>query len=888
MGLPFVLVEGVPVFAGIEQDQLVGLQVPSGEEVSFDAGDVVGFVSIDPAAVFWGAEMQLVRGEQRIAAEARRAGRYKPRGQLFEPLPPEEVSGFPSRTLLQHRSDVPSLDTIRLSALFAVSTVRTSIEQAEKSFNCFVELYEAAGRELPGVSSIKMCFRGLQNSKSRMFAEVAAYAPVVRSAIGQGLRDRELRRYLARSTDLPAGLGVSKLSFTLALLGQDCVCLDARILTRIFGSRDRATEVESGWRKSGSRVSESALQRYEAVEDAFIQGNPFYRPNDPLGRARAQWMSWESVGGRGATHSVWLNVVTRERRPMAAEIKLAAHEARRATPDVRLWSSKALYETLKANEPAYTEYLNVNRFAPGGSLWTLRTIEPVEPNVYPRAIIEWVDSREVSPNRLVLDVVNHRSAKLFDVRLTYWDNRGYGTFHSRDGTVDVADMDNPEKVLGSLIDKFRGAISGVREATRLVAVRDERARFHGTIPDVREASAARPMSSRELYEWLAANEPAYTEYLNVNRHASGGDGPWTLHSVVGPTGEGETILTWTSGRHRLTLVVLAFSGNSVSARLFLDDEQPQLATVTTTRLDDPQALLGRLVSKYEGRIPGVREDAVDPRMTPAKFSAIYLAVAEMGDVSYVEEFENDPRVPILAGALARVGVTSIDSFLGYGSFGVAARLPNRSVVKLTGDVDEVQVGAVLVGKRLPNVVAIHGSWYVRGVRANVEIGWDDEHDLSIRKRVRVGLLIEQLVSTEEVQGYDYGAPGRHLTEVVYDFKERTGNDFASYVKLSLRRKREKLAQASVELEEVLRRTGRPLERDVADALAQLRSVGVYAIDVHGNNVGWDPIDRRYRVFDVGVGSPPPDAVRPGSVGGGKRRERMAAEAVAPTVHVTEI
>ena len=245
----------------------------------------------------------------RKVAEARHAPSYRPRGARFDPhdLP---LSGFPSATLLRHRAQVPSVDTIRLSGLFAVSTVRTSIEQAEKSFNCFVELYQARGRELPDIADIRNCFRGLQNTKSRMFYEVAEYAPVIQDAIVAGLRDRELRRFLVRETDLPVGLGVTKMSFTLALLGHDCVCLDARLLGRMFGSHGEALGIEKGWEKRGSHVSELALRRYEKAEDAFLAKNPFYDPADPIGRARAQWMSWESVGKQAATHSVWLNVVT--------------------------------------------------------------------------------------------------------------------------------------------------------------------------------------------------------------------------------------------------------------------------------------------------------------------------------------------------------------------------------------------------------------------------------------------------------------------------------------------------------------------------------------------------------------------------------------------------
>lgn len=311
MNLPFVLVRSgrtdTPLFSGIENGTLVGILVPSGEAFTFEPEEVVAAMSVDPAAVYWGIAVEWARAAQRRAAEAPK--RIPAKGHLFDPSLP--MTGFPEDTLLRHRGEVPSVDTIRLSGLFAVSTVRTSIEEAEKSFNCFVELYEKKGRqELPDIADIRGCFRGLQNTKSRMFFEVAEYAPVIRDAIARGLRDRELRRYLVRETDLPVGLGVTKMSFTLALLGHDCVCLDARLLVRMFGSRDKATDVESGWGKTGAHVSELSLARYEKVEDAFLKGNPFYQVGSPIGRARAQWMSWESVGGAAAKHSVWLSVVS--------------------------------------------------------------------------------------------------------------------------------------------------------------------------------------------------------------------------------------------------------------------------------------------------------------------------------------------------------------------------------------------------------------------------------------------------------------------------------------------------------------------------------------------------------------------------------------------------
>jgi len=225
-------------------------------------------------------------------------------------LPPGVLSGFPTaaRTLRKHRADLPSVDTITISGIFALSTVRTSIAEAEKSFSCFGDLYRAEGRSMPSIQDLVRCFRGLQNTKAAMFAGMRDYAPVIRQVMAMGYQDRELRSVLALDSDLPVGLGLAKLSFTLALLGQDTICLDGRLLGALFKSTDRK-DFERATGKRKGRVPEKALLTYEAAEDAFLEGNRFYDPRDPLGRARAQWQSWESVGKRGAEHGVWLDLL---------------------------------------------------------------------------------------------------------------------------------------------------------------------------------------------------------------------------------------------------------------------------------------------------------------------------------------------------------------------------------------------------------------------------------------------------------------------------------------------------------------------------------------------------------------------------------------------------
>jgi hypothetical protein len=225
----------------------------------------------------------------------------------FQPLSGYAVTGYPEvrAQLLKHRAETPSIETIRLSAIFAGSTIMVGIEQAEKAFSCIADLFRQRGRQFPTLEEIRGCILsiGLLEMRSRMYSEVAAWAPAAQSAIQRGLKDNALREFLVLSTDLPTGLSLAKVSFTLALLGHDCICLDARLLQRMYGAKGR--EVAKGWGKGGKL----GLARYEAVEAAFLAGNPFYRVDDPIGRARAQWMSWEEVGGAAASHAVWLGVV---------------------------------------------------------------------------------------------------------------------------------------------------------------------------------------------------------------------------------------------------------------------------------------------------------------------------------------------------------------------------------------------------------------------------------------------------------------------------------------------------------------------------------------------------------------------------------------------------
>lgn len=301
----------IPALVGYHDELLTAVDLTLGE--SWEAMYIAGAANADPAAVFFGMNPGFVEAESRRAAEGARVRPLRPRGQLFLP-PPGFITGYAEvrSTLERHRAELPTVDAIRHSAVFAGMTIRTGIETAERAYACIVSLYRSHGGQFAPLEKVRSCIASLGFPKTRepMYREIQAWAPIVRAAMERGLRDRELRRYLILETRVPTLLSIAKISFTLALLGQDCVCLDARLLNR--------SGIIEDWKGN----TPLALARYERAEDAFVAGNPNYDPADPIGRARAQWISWEVSPVRGeakpASHSVWLNVV---RRPEPAKLQ---------------------------------------------------------------------------------------------------------------------------------------------------------------------------------------------------------------------------------------------------------------------------------------------------------------------------------------------------------------------------------------------------------------------------------------------------------------------------------------------------------------------------------------------------------------------------------------
>jgi len=365
--LPFALVrtargDVAPVLLGDSgDDQLTGVSI-LGDLVSLAPRDIVGAVSVEPSAVFYGVHAELQSESLQMAAEedipeatrlklqAKRGDvikkypglqvrkgqsfKVRPRGARFQwtPEKPQGLSAFPEvkPVLLRQRASVPTLDTIRMAIIFAGLTVHAGTEEAEETFTMLLQRYESMHGAMPPVEMIQdILQRHLPTARGLMYETAMPWSVATQEALKRGLRDRELRRYLW--IDLPLedqveSVGLAKMSFALMLLGQNVCCADTWILGAMFAEkpfdtsdpqaaairRRAAAEDISGqwkWAKAAS-TRELGLRRYEQIEDALVSGNPWHDrdPGNPLSRAQTQWVSWEWALGVPASHRPWLEI----------------------------------------------------------------------------------------------------------------------------------------------------------------------------------------------------------------------------------------------------------------------------------------------------------------------------------------------------------------------------------------------------------------------------------------------------------------------------------------------------------------------------------------------------------------------------------------------------
>lgn len=221
------------------------------------------------------------------------------------PLETEFSSGYTAYArdaALFWRDFGASSQVILTAGVFALASIRTGIQSTLKlTASLTPYLVENA---LPDRKTlVSLCQNagvGIQENRAEWFLDFEKYVPIIEEKINQeGLRDDYLRSVLCIEKGLPVGLSTAKISFILAILGNNLGCLDARILNWAYGDGADKISKDIARKAPNGKVKESAYELYEDIEDDVLTNVPYFVPTDPLGLARAQWMLWEQLGKSG-------------------------------------------------------------------------------------------------------------------------------------------------------------------------------------------------------------------------------------------------------------------------------------------------------------------------------------------------------------------------------------------------------------------------------------------------------------------------------------------------------------------------------------------------------------------------------------------------------------
>lgn len=260
--------------------------------------DIVAVAQAEPARVSFAPELGVE--SLRMAANRAKVLRFQPRRKKPE-VPTSFVTGYErySRDLaLYWREHGVGTQPLLAAGVFSLSSIQTPITSALRLFAMLTP--HVIDDQLPAAATLRRIVQrsraGFHNSRTRWYESFASWRHRVVRAIDDGLQDDPLRRELTRR-DLPEGLGLAKLSFTLALVGQNLGCLDARILTWAFGAKRSKTFTGKMSKTRSGGYSPAVYNAYRRAErDILMRDSPFYDPDDPVALARSQWMLWESLG----------------------------------------------------------------------------------------------------------------------------------------------------------------------------------------------------------------------------------------------------------------------------------------------------------------------------------------------------------------------------------------------------------------------------------------------------------------------------------------------------------------------------------------------------------------------------------------------------------------
>lgn len=271
--------------------------------VDIDPSSVLSAASADPPAASFAPSLSVEHEQHKLAANRAQVLRLSRRRKRAE-VATSFVSGYTSYArdaALFWREQGVGTQPLLAAGVFSLSTIQTSIVSALRLFSALTPF--VIGDKLPSALRLGRIVResgaGLDDpatGRPSWYKQYEDWRERAAAAIASGTRDDALRWQLAVTDTLPRGLGLAKLSFTLALVGNNLGCLDARIVDWAFtpaGAERFHSRVRKTKRGSYSR---SAYLAYRRAEIEILKDTPFYDPDDPVALARSQWMLWESLG----------------------------------------------------------------------------------------------------------------------------------------------------------------------------------------------------------------------------------------------------------------------------------------------------------------------------------------------------------------------------------------------------------------------------------------------------------------------------------------------------------------------------------------------------------------------------------------------------------------
>lgn len=282
---------------------------PAGRLRGYDFG-LRRIVPIDPATVLAAGDglparvvpFPKLQGEQTSSRFA--ANRVIPLRRQRETVPATFVSGYDvyARRAAEHwRAHGVGTQPLLAAGVFSLSSVQTPIVTCLRLFRLLgphvLEDQLPTRVELRDI--VRVAGAGLDDpdrGRPAWYTAYYDYRVLLRDAIATGLRDDDLRWSIATSVGTPLGLGLAKLSFVLALVGNDVGCLDARILGWAMGRRADDFVHRIGRKRPDGSYSDATYGVYRQAELKILTSTPYYEASDPVGLARAQWMLWESLG----------------------------------------------------------------------------------------------------------------------------------------------------------------------------------------------------------------------------------------------------------------------------------------------------------------------------------------------------------------------------------------------------------------------------------------------------------------------------------------------------------------------------------------------------------------------------------------------------------------